>query len=525
MAIAGAPGATGHRGERASRLDLVAISIGLIALNILLVGMGRLSWLPQTLPDRAWVNPIAAMGLAALSAACLISLQRNRLSARLAGGLGFAVAVWMAGLLFFGAGGFEQGARSAEPALVTQIALMLSGLGFALMSFSSMALAATGFGLMSMVAGAAVFRVLDWLAPGGQADLLEPFNPVSFYVALLIAWLSVACVYWHPRLGIRREMMRANLRGRILRYGLPLILALPFAAYVAAWVLARITSWDHHLLFAATASLAIAGGAVLVWWCSLLVEQLQGQTRSHVARLTRANEALERYASTTAHDLKAPIRHIRVYSELAIEALKAGESEKAISFARHNVDSCDALLKSVDHLLSFARSAYSRLSLSEHRLSELVRAATNLVDAELAGTPADIKVTADATIICDGHLMESVLQNLFSNSIKYRKDGEPPRIAIRAFLDVDMWRITVEDNGSGFARDFIPLAFDPLARGDAVSADGHGIGLTLCRTIMENHGGDVRIDEDYTDGARLVLTLPVAPHGPDGDDLVAEAEV
>jgi signal transduction histidine kinase len=103
-----------------------------------------------------------------------------------------------------------------------------------------------------------------------------------------------------------------------------------------------------------------------------------------------------------------------------------------------------------------------------------------------------------------------VFQNLIANAIKSRRRDKQLEIRIDFARDDDGWRITVEDNGVGFDPDFAAVAFNPLARGIHTAGDGEGIGLALCRNIIQSHGGKISIDPAHRHGARIVFTLPAA---------------
>ena len=114
---------------------------------------------------------------------------------------------------------------------------------------------------------------------------------------------------------------------------------------------------------------------ILISWMSSMIEGWQNEATERAARLTRANEALEQYASSAAHDLKAPARHVLLYSELLQAALERGDIADARRRAQAIRESALEMPKLIDGMLSFSRSAFTRVSLSLNSLSELVQAA------------------------------------------------------------------------------------------------------------------------------------------------------
>jgi signal transduction histidine kinase len=117
-------------------------------------------------------------------------------------------------------------------------------------------------------------------------------------------------------------------------------------------------------------------------------------------------------------------------------------------------------------------------------------------------------VLHEARLRCDSTLITTVFQNLIANSIKNRRKDRPPVIHIDAVREGPMWKVSVEDNGVGFDPDFAVVAFNPLARGVHTAGEGTGIGLSTCRNIVQSHGGEIRIDPGYRQGARIEFTLP-----------------
>jgi light-regulated signal transduction histidine kinase (bacteriophytochrome) len=116
----------------------------------------------------------------------------------------------------------------------------------------------------------------------------------------------------------------------------------------------------------------------------------------------------------------------------------------------------------------------------------------------------------------DPTLLAMLWQNLIGNAVKFHKDGLAPRISIecqrRSDGEDDEWLFSVSDNGIGIADDFVDkvfVIFQRLHGRDEYS--GTGIGLALCKKIVEHHGGLIRVDSSYTEGTRFLFTLPVTP--------------
>jgi light-regulated signal transduction histidine kinase (bacteriophytochrome) len=268
------------------------------------------------------------------------------------------------------------------------------------------------------------------------------------------------------------------------------------------------------MLFALNGALGVILAASLVWWLSGLVESWQREANEQAARLSRANEALEQYASSAAHDLKAPARHVMLYGELLSDALKKGDIPTAERHARSIRDSAAEMPTMIDGMLDYSLSGFTRISLSDNSLSELVQAAVIQTADDLETAGAKITVVNEANLRCDSTLMTTVFTNLIANAVKNRRKDKPLAIRIDAVREADHWKVGVEDNGVGFDPDFAAVAFNPLARGVHTAAEGSGIGLATCRNILQGHGGEIRVDPTYRRGARIEFTLPqpAKPH-------------
>ena len=133
-------------------------------------------------------------------------------------------------------------------------------------------------------------------------------------------------------------------------------------------------------------------------------------------------------------------------------------------------------------------------------------AAQHADDLEAAG--AQVSVVHEARLHCDSTLITTVLQNLIANAIKNRRKDRKLTVRIDAVREGDFWKVSVEDNGVGFDPDFAAVAFNPLARGVHTAGEGGGIGLATCRNIVQSHGGEIRVDPSWRNGARIEFTLP-----------------
>ena len=491
-----------------SALELHAAAIGTIAAAVLVVGYGFGFEPAQTIvPGFPTMKARTAGSLMLLSLSFLLSLRTSQraLWASSALGLGVAVfALWM--------GATRTAVVPTNPWLIvpsnaTLFCLFVGG-GVMLLINHAPRLSIVTAVLALVAATPAMFRILALLLFQGAPDENSPLNTMALHTAALIVWFLLGCVILHPRLRIAAVLLQASLRGRLLRTAMIVAVLLPIVAGAVSLLLSSLLGGAEESLFALDATIYVTTGALLLWWLSAVIEGWQKEANEQAARLSRTNEALEQYASSAAHDLKAPARHVMLYGELLDEALSKGDVAAARRHAKAIRDSALEMPKIIDGMLDFSRSAFTRISLTGNSLSELVQAAAAQSASDLQAAGARVSVLHEARLHCDSSLITTVFSNLILNAIQSRRRDRPLVITIDAVREDAGWRISVEDNGQGFEPDFAVVAFNPLARGVPASGEGAGIGLSTCRTIVQAHGGEIHIDASFRNGARIVFTIP-----------------
>ena len=467
-------------------LELHAAIIGSIAAIVVPVGYGfNVEAIQTIVPGFPTMKLRTAIGTMALSISYLLSL-RNSHSARLGS---LAIAVGVLALMI------QSSVVRSEEDLSDPWSLIPS--------------VATLFCIASCAM--AMFRIIGLALFVGAPDPTSPLNTMALHTSVLIVWFSLVCVVLHPQLPFGRALLQPSLRGRLLRSALPFAVLLPVMAAAISFGVYLVIAWSIEALFAFNATMSVVLGTLLIWWLSRVAEGWQSEANAQASRLSRANEALEQYASSVAHDLKAPVRHVLLYGELLEEAPASGDTATARRHAKAIRDSALELPGMLDGMLDYSRSAFTRISITETSLSELIQTAVAQLATDLEAAGGTVRVLADAKVRSDSALMTTVFQNLISNAIKSRRRDRQLEVTINCVKADGLWRITVEDNGAGFDPDSAAVAFNPLARGVHVAGDGTGIGLATCRNIVQSHGGEIQIDATFRGGARIVFTLPENP--------------
>ncbi|MEU6775065.1 ATP-binding protein [Streptomyces sp. NPDC046759] len=231
--------------------------------------------------------------------------------------------------------------------------------------------------------------------------------------------------------------------------------------------------------------------------------------------LKRSNTELEQFAYVASHDLQEPLRKVSSFTQLLQRRYGGRLDEKADQYIAFAVDGANRMQTLINDLLAFSR--VGRVHNDHRRVDLEVVLSQALDDLSVAVEETGAEITHDPlpTVFGDMTQLGMLWQNLLSNAIKFRSPDRPPRIHISAVREEDTWEFAVGDNGIGIAAEFHEKVFTIFQRLHTKDAyPGTGIGLAMCKKVVEFHGGRIRIDPDCSSGTRVVLTLPAAEDRP-----------
>lgn len=226
--------------------------------------------------------------------------------------------------------------------------------------------------------------------------------------------------------------------------------------------------------------------------------------------LRRSNQALRSLTDMVSHELREPLRQVSIYSELLQERFRDRAKADEIQFF-DNVSSASRRLGAViEGVLSYSRSIYGLPEMSDVSSEEALRTALSEQDMLLRESGARVMCDQPLPpVYADKLSLASVFKNLISNSIKYRSEALP-EIRISAQKQDSMILFQVEDNGMGIAPEYHSTIFGVFKRLHGADYPGVGIGLSLCRRIIENMGGRIWVESEIGSGARFFFTVPAA---------------
>jgi light-regulated signal transduction histidine kinase (bacteriophytochrome) len=252
-----------------------------------------------------------------------------------------------------------------------------------------------------------------------------------------------------------------------------------------------------------------------------LVDQLAQQNLA----LARSNQELENFAYVASHDLQEPLRMVRSYCELLKDTYAGklgGEGEEFLHFATDGAERMQVLIRD---LLTYSRASRNELVLSEVDLGTLLDELKQVLTPALESTHARLIVEAPLPAVpAERNMLGQVLQNLIANAIKFHQPGQSPEVRVSAARENDTWVVAVADNGIGIEPRFQAKIFEMFKRlHTREQYEGTGIGLAVCKKIVERHGGRIWVKSAPGAGAVFRFSLPAAPARPQPAGLPAGA--
>ncbi len=231
--------------------------------------------------------------------------------------------------------------------------------------------------------------------------------------------------------------------------------------------------------------------------------------------LTESNAALEQFAYVASHDLQEPLRTMGTYAQLLAKKYKGKLDADADLFIDTIVAGSNRMSTLVKDLLMYARTATEIGRPSSIALDEDLEAALTQLAQAIEESGATVTHDPLPTMQLDRGQMVRLFQNLVGNALKYRNPGQSPKIHVAAKQAGEEWIISVQDNGIGFDPKYAANIFAPFKRlHTAVEYPGTGVGLAICRRIVEAHGGRIWAESAPGKGATFRFTLPAEGQEP-----------
>jgi len=224
--------------------------------------------------------------------------------------------------------------------------------------------------------------------------------------------------------------------------------------------------------------------------------------------LSRSNADLREFAYIASHDLQEPLRNVSTFTQLLAQRYKGQLDSDAETFMKYIVDSAIRMTQLIRDLLAYSQLIHGAdAAIGEVPLRETVDWALDNLRSSIEASGAVVETGSLPTLRCGKAQIAQVFQNLISNAIKYRS-ADPPRIHITAERDETGWIISVRDNGIGIAPMYHDKVFGVFRRLHGTDYAGTGIGLAICKKIIEKHGGRIWVESEPGEGAAFKFSIP-----------------
>ena len=238
--------------------------------------------------------------------------------------------------------------------------------------------------------------------------------------------------------------------------------------------------------------------------------------------LSRSNRELEDFAFVASHDLQEPLRKIRAFGNRISTGYGDALDERGQDFLRRMLNAAERMSMLISDLLSFSRVTTRGKDFEETDLNEIVRSVLEDLEITIEESQANIEIDTLPVMKADASQMNQLFLNLLSNALKFTKPDQPPHITLgyEAIDDneaetlhllpgLSWFKLTLQDNGIGFEQTFAEKIFAPFQRLHGRSEyKGTGIGLAVCRRIIERHNGTIEAFSEPGQGAKFELFLP-----------------
>ena len=239
------------------------------------------------------------------------------------------------------------------------------------------------------------------------------------------------------------------------------------------------------------------------------LRESEAQLRVLMKKVESSNRELEQFAYVAAHDLQEPLRTISSFCGLLEKHNAAQLDQSGKTYLEFILNSSERALQLIQDLLALSRIGNSQLEFHPVELQAAIEAACAALSATISEAGASVEIMPPLPRVHgDLSQLSQLFGNLIGNAIKFRREA-PPLIRISASEQPTAWKISVTDNGIGIRPEYYQRVFTIFQRLHTQNAyPGTGIGLAICKKIVERHGGEIGIESKPNEGSTFFFTLP-----------------
>jgi PAS domain S-box-containing protein len=257
-------------------------------------------------------------------------------------------------------------------------------------------------------------------------------------------------------------------------------------------------------------------GAVLVFKDITERKRVEETLAQKATELARSNAELEQFAFVASHDLQEPLRKIQSFGDRLKLKCETVQSADARDYLERMQNAASRMQTLINDLLAFSRVIRSSEPFVPVDLNAVTKEVLSDMEVRIEKTGATLDIGELPTVEADPTQMRQLVQNLISNALKFQPPDRKPIITLRAELIKqgstagEFWQITVRDNGIGFDEKYLEKVFAVFQRLHGRSEyEGTGVGLAVCRRIMDRHNGTITARSKPGEGASFIFLLPL----------------
>jgi light-regulated signal transduction histidine kinase (bacteriophytochrome) len=237
-------------------------------------------------------------------------------------------------------------------------------------------------------------------------------------------------------------------------------------------------------------------------------QQAEAALAQRAAELERSNTDLEQFAYVASHDLHEPLRKVASFTKLLAQQYQGRLDTQAEKDITYIVDGATRMQQMIQDLLTYSRAGRTENTLEPLSMEAVLEETLATLAPAMQESGAEITHTALPTVLAHPTQMRQLFQNLLGNALKFRGD-QPLRVHVAAAQREQNWVFAVQDNGIGLDRQYAERIFVLFQRLHGIGTyPGTGIGLALCKKIVERHGGRIWVESQPGHGATFFFTLP-----------------